>query len=160
VADLREILKRLRRRGEKRVRLVLLIDEVDELNDYDPRVNQKLRSLFMKSFAEDLVAVVSGVAIKREWEREGSPWYNFFEEIDVGPFQLEASRELVEKPIRGVLRLEEGVVERIVALTGGRPYRIQRLCMKLVSRAYELKRREISVADVEAIGDVDSRGAA
>lgn len=159
VADLRAILKALRQRSDKQVRLVLLIDEVDELNAYDPKINQKLRSLFMKSFAEDLVAVVSGVAIKREWDREGSPWYNFFEEIDVGPFRPEHARELVEKPIRGIFRLQDGVVERIVELTGGRPYRIQRLCMKLVSRAYELKNKEISVADVEAIGDPDSRGA-
>ncbi len=160
VADLRAILKALRQRTSKRVRLVLLIDEVDELNAYDPKVNQKLRGLFMKSFAEDLVAVVSGVSIKREWDREGSPWYNFFEEIDVGPFQPEHARELVEKPIRGVFQLQDGVVERIVELTGGRPYRIQRLCMKLVSRAYELKRSDIAVVDVEAIGDPDSRGVA
>ncbi len=159
VADLRAILKTLRAHTDKRVRLVLLIDEVDELNDYDPKVNQKLRSLFMKSFAEELVAVVSGVAIKREWDREGSPWYNFFEEIDVGPFTPEHARELVEEPIRGVFQLEDDVVERIVELTEGRPYRIQRLCMKLISRAYELKRSSISVADVEEIGDPDSRGA-
>jgi tetratricopeptide (TPR) repeat protein len=160
VADLRAIIKVLRQRSDKSVRLVLLIDEVDELNAYDPKVNQKLRGLFMKSFAEDLVAVVSGVAIKREWDREGSPWYNFFEEIDVGPFQPEHARELVEKPIRGIFRLQDGVVERIVELTGGRPYRIQRLCMKLVGRAHELKRSDITVDDVEAIGDPDSRGSA
>ncbi len=159
VADLRAILRQLRRQSDKRVRLALLIDEVDELNSYDPKINQKLRSLFMKSFAEDLVAVVSGVAIKREWEREGSPWYNFFEEIDVGPFLPEHARELVEKPIRGVFQLQDGVVERIVQLTGGRPYRIQRLCMKLVSRAHELSQRTITVDDVEEIGDPDSQGA-
>ena len=160
LADLRAILKTLRRRTARRVRLVLLIDEVDELNSYDPRVNQKLRSLFMKSFAEDLVAVVSGVSIKREWDREGSPWYNFFEEIDVGPLKLEDARRLVERPIRGVLRFDDGAVERIMELCDFRPYRIQRLCMKLVSRMYECDRRCISVDDVEAIGDPASRGAA
>ncbi len=40
-----------------------------ELNEYDPKINQKLRSLFMKSFAENLVSVVSGVEIKKQWER-------------------------------------------------------------------------------------------
>ena len=139
LGDLRAILKTLRAGTGKRVRLVLLIDEVDELNSYDPRVNQKLRSLFMKSFAENLVAVVSGVSIKREWDREGSPWYNFFEEIDVGPLRLEAARELIERPIRGVLKFDDGAVERIVELSDYRPYRIQRLCMKLVSRMYELR---------------------
>ncbi|NIR23527.1 MAG: hypothetical protein GWN78_09705, partial [Gammaproteobacteria bacterium] len=53
----------LEKTTDKKVKLVLLIDEVDELNDYDPKVNQKLRSLFMRSFAENLVAVVSGVGI-------------------------------------------------------------------------------------------------
>jgi tetratricopeptide (TPR) repeat protein len=69
VHDVREILKVLDTHSSRKVRLVLLIDEVDELNDYDPRVNQKLRSLFMKNFAESLVAVVSGVGIKKQWER-------------------------------------------------------------------------------------------
>ncbi len=160
LADLRAILKTLRAGTSKRVRLVLLIDEVDELNSYDPRVNQKLRSLFMKSFAEDLVAVVSGVSIKREWDREGSPWYNFFEEIDVGPLRLDAARELIERPIRGVLKFEEGAIERIVELSDYRPYRIQRLCMKLVGRMYELGQRRVTVDDVEAIGDPASRGMA
>ena len=160
LGDLRAILKVLRAATDKRVRLVLLIDEVDELNSYDPRVNQKLRSLFMKSFAEDLVAVVSGVSIKREWDREGSPWYNFFEEIDVGPLRLDDARELIERPIRGVLRFDKRAIERIVDLCDYRPYRIQRLCMKLVSRMYEQNRRRVSVADVEAIGDPVSRGVA
>ena len=151
VADLRAVLKRLRRRTDKRLRLVLLIDEVDELNAYDPRINQKLRSLFMKSFAEDLVAVVSGVAIKREWEREGSPWYNFFEEIDVGPLDREAARRLIEKPIQGLFRVDEDAAERIIELAEGRPYRIQHLCMLLVNHMYEAGRRRIEIDDVEAV---------
>lgn len=131
---------------------MLLIDEVDELNDYDPRVNQKLRSLFMKSFAESLVSVVSGVEIKKHWEREGSPWYNFFEEIEVQPFQREDAKELIERPIHGLFKLEEGVVDRIVALTECKPYLIQKLCIALVNRAYEGNRRVITLSDIEAIG--------
>ena len=73
VRELHRILGELRAQSPKEVKLVLLIDEVDELNHYDPRVNQKLRSLFMKRFAENLVAVVAGVHIVKEWEREASP---------------------------------------------------------------------------------------
>ncbi len=154
VRDLRAILKRLRERSSKQVRLVLLIDEVDELNAYDPRVNQKLRSLFMKSFSENLVAVVSGVGIKRHWDREGSPWYNFFEEIEVAPFRPEDGRELIERPIRGVFKLEDGVVERILEFSKCRPYRIQRICIKLVNRMHESERRRIELADVEEVGEL------
>ena len=73
VRDMRRVLKTLKKKSDKQVKLVLLIDEVDELNAYDPRVNQRLRSLFMKSFAENLVAVVSGVEIKKQWEKRGQP---------------------------------------------------------------------------------------
>jgi hypothetical protein len=157
VRDLRSALEVLRQRSSKRVKLVLLIDEVDELNDYDPRVNQRLRSLFMKSFAESLVAVVSGVEIKRQWEREGSPWYNFFEEIEVQAFRPEAAAELIERPIRGVFRLEDGLIDRVIEVTGGRPYLIQKLLIALVNLMHEENRRKITIADVDAVGRPEER---
>jgi hypothetical protein len=98
------------------------------------------------------VAVVSGVAIKREWDREGSPWYNFFEEIDVGPIPPDDARELIEQPVRGVARIDNEAVERILEVTGCRPYRIQKLCMNLVNRMYERGGRRITLADVDAMG--------
>jgi tetratricopeptide (TPR) repeat protein len=151
VRDVRAVLKTLQGRTAKKVKLVLLIDEVDELNDYDPRINQKLRSLFMKSFAESLVAVVSGVEIKKQWEREGSPWYNFFEEIEVKPFGPQDARELIERPISRIFKLDSGVVERIISLTGGKPYLIQKLCISLVTRIHEKQRRRITLSDVDAV---------
>jgi len=151
VRDMRAVLKRLKSHSAKKVKVVLLIDEVDELNEYDPRINQKLRSLFMKSFAEDLSAVVSGVAIKRQWESQGSPWYNFFEEIEVKPFTREDAVDLVEKPIRGIFDIDPGVTDRIVELTGCRPYLIQKLCMSVVSRLHEEKRRRITLDDVQSV---------
>jgi tetratricopeptide (TPR) repeat protein len=155
VRDVRAVLKTLKMRTSRKVKLVLLIDEVDELNDYDPRINQKLRSLFMKSFAESLVAVVSGVEIKKHWEREGSPWYNFFEEIEVKPFGPQEARELIERPIGGMFKLDGGVVERIISLTAGKPYLIQKFCISLVTRLHEQHRRKITIADVEAVARPD-----
>jgi tetratricopeptide (TPR) repeat protein len=141
-------------RGPRAVRLVLLIDEVDELNHYDPRVNQKLRSLFMKSFAENLVAVVAGVRIRKEWEREGSPWYNFFEEVAVESLDAAAARELVLAPIRGVFRLEPGAAEAIVEHCERKPFRIQKMCRALVNRLHESGRRTIRLSDVAAVAAV------
>jgi tetratricopeptide (TPR) repeat protein len=151
VRDVRAVLKFLQSRTSKKVKLVLLIDEVDELNDYDPKVNQKLRSLFMKNFAENLVAVVSGVEIKKQWEREGSPWYNFFEEVEVRPFDPRAARELIERPIGKIFKLDGGVVEKIISITAGKPYLIQKICISLVTRLHEQHRRKITIADVEAV---------
>ena len=127
VHDMRQVVRTLTRQNTKTVKVVLQIDEVDELNSYDPKVNQRLRSFFMKTFAENLAAVVSGVQIRKHWELEGSPWYNFFEEIEVTPFNQEYAAELITRPLQGMFTLDAGVVDRIVELTGGRPYLIQKL---------------------------------
>ena len=138
-------------RGSRKIKLVLLIDEVDELNDYDPRINQKLRSLFMKSFAENLIAVVSGVEIKKQWEKEGSPWYNFFEEIEVKPLGEQEARNLVERPIRGIFSLDKGIADRIVSMTDGKPYLIQKVCISLVTRLHKERRNRITAEDLEVV---------
>jgi hypothetical protein len=96
--------------------------------------------------------VVSGVGIKKQWESEGSPWYNFFEEIEVRPFSAADAAELIEKPIRGIFALSPGVIDRIVEKTDCKPYRIQKICIALVNRLHEEGRRRITVADVDAVG--------
>jgi tetratricopeptide (TPR) repeat protein len=151
VADLRKVIKALEEKTPKQVKLVLLIDEVDELNAYDPRINQRLRSLFMKSFAENLVAVVSGVEIRKQWDKEGSPWYNFFEEVEVTPIGRKDAEALITRPIGGVLKLDQEVIDRILELTGGKPYHVQRLCVALVNRMYEKGRRVVTIADVNGV---------
>jgi tetratricopeptide (TPR) repeat protein len=151
VADLRRVLKVLEKKTPKQVKLVLLIDEVDELNAYDPRINQRLRSLFMKSFAENLVAVVSGVEIRKQWDKEGSPWYNFFEEIEVTPIGRDDVVQLITRPIGGVFKIDQAVIDRIIELTERKPYHVQRLCIALVNRMYEQGKRQITTADVDAV---------
>lgn len=157
VRELHGVLRQLKERSPKQVKLVLLIDEVDELNDYDPRVSQNLRSLFMKRFAENLAAVVAGVRIRKEWEKETSPWYNFFEEVQVDAIPPEEAARLVEEPVRGMFRFAAGAAERIVALSGGKPFQIQRRCLALVQRLHEEGRRTITLADVEALEAEDDR---
>jgi hypothetical protein len=109
----------------------------------------------MKSFAENLAAIVSGVEIKKRWDRVGSPWYNFFEEIEVAPLGPQDARELIRRPIRGIFKLDRGTEERIISITGGKPYLIQKVCIALVTRLHEQRRRRITMADVEAIGRPD-----
>ena len=149
VRDLQRVLGALAERTSKRVKLVLLIDEVDELNDYDPRINQRLRSLFMRAFAENLTSVVSGVTIKKQWEREGSPWYNFFQEIEVQPLHRDEAKHLIEKPVSGVFDFEAGACEEIITRTNSKPYLIQRLCAGLVERLHNEGRRTITTRDVD-----------
>lgn len=155
VDDFRRVIKVLEAGRGKDVKLVLQIDEVDQLNGYDPRINQRLRSLFMRDFSEKLVACVSGVAIQKCWEGEGSPWYNFFEEIRVGPLPREDAQKLIEQPVQGIFKYEKDARDRIIAIAGCKPFLIQKICIGLINRMHAQKRFTITLGDVEAVGRIE-----
>jgi len=158
VKDMKRVLKKITPRYKKKLKIVLLIDEVDELNAYNPRINQKLRSLFMKTFADSLVAVVAGVAIKKQWDREGSPWYNFFQEVEVAAFSRQAAQDLIEKPVQGVFSYEKGVIAEIMRQARFKPYMIQLLCSKILDRMHHQGRYRITLQDVDFVSRNDTFG--
>jgi hypothetical protein len=149
--DLQRVIEELKSRTDRKVKLALLIDEVDVLNEYSERINQRLRSVFMKTFSEHLVAIMSGVGIKRIWNSEGSPWYNFFDEIELTAFSPEEAEALVRQPVEGVFRYEPDAVERILDASALKPYVIQKFCIHAVSRMLEDGRTTITAQDVEAV---------
>jgi len=150
-ADVKEALTQLQAQTAKKLKLVLLLDEVDTLNSYSARMNQQLRSIFMKSFAENLVAVMSGSYIRKHWESEGSPWYNFFEEIEVPPLERAEALALIAEPVQGIFSYEKAALEKILTYSMCQPYRIQRLCVNVINRIIAMKRRRVTAEDVEAV---------
>ena len=148
--DLKRVIEELKTRTRRRVKLALLIDEVDVLNEYSESVNQRLRGIFMKSFSENLVAVMSGVGIRRRWKSEVSPWYNFFDEIEIDPFSREEAEALIREPVGGVFRWKTEAVERILELSRLRPYLVQKHCVHAVNSMLEHGRSTIRLEDVEA----------
>ena len=149
--DLQRVITDLKTRTSKKVKLALLIDEVDELNEYSERVNQRLRSVFMKTFSENLVAVMSGVGIRRSWKSEGSPWYNFFDEFELSGLSRNEAEELIRTPVQGVFRFEDEAVERILNASDLKPYIIQKFCIHAVNHMIEDGRSTIAVRDVVAV---------
>ncbi len=152
--DVQRVLAELAARTRHKVKLALLIDEVDVLNEYSESVNQRLRSIFMKTFSESLVAVMSGVGIKRAWKSEVSPWYNFFDEVELSAFTREEAEELIKTPVEGVFRYEPAAIERILELSRLKPYLVQKFCIHAVNRMLEQGRTTITKSDVEAVHGV------
>jgi hypothetical protein len=139
--ELRTQIEALRKVDPREVRIVLLIDDIHQLDQYDPRVNQKLRSLFMTGLAESLVAVAAGRDIDRRWRLEGSPWYNFFAEIKIGPLAQAPARLLVEQAVAGRIALEPAAVDLIVEAFGARPGALLDACDRLARCAWSRRRR-------------------
>lgn len=149
--DIRRILQHLREGSKKPIKMVLLIDEVDELNSYGEKTNQRLRSIFMKTFAEDLVAVMSGSYIRRHWESEGSPWYNFFEVIEVMAIDREEAKALIQQPVSGIFSYDDAAIEKILEDSQLVPYRIQKFCVSVINRIIEARRQKVVLDDVIAV---------
>jgi hypothetical protein len=157
--DMQRVIEHLKTTTPRKVKLVLLIDEVDVLNQFSERINQRLRGIFMKTFAEHLVAIMSGVGIKRTWTSEGSPWYNFFDQIELSAFTREEAEELVRRPVEGVFRWQPEAVEKILEQSALKPYVIQKYCIHAVNRMLEHGRTTITADDVEAVReDVNFEG--
>jgi hypothetical protein len=150
--DLRRVLNSLGECRGKQVRLVLMIDGIDHLDSYDSRTAQRLRRLFMTDLSDNLVMVAAAVDISKRWEREGSPWYNFFEEIELTALDPDDAERMIRGSVKGWLDFEAEAVDRIMTLTGCTPLRIEVHCGLLSERLHAQGRRTVSVADVDAVG--------
>jgi hypothetical protein len=149
--DLQRVVAELRSRTTLHVKLVLLVDEADMLNTYSERTNQLLRAIFMKTFSEYLVTIMSGVGVKRTWVSEGSPWYNFFEQIQLVELTREEAEALIRTPVQGIFRYDPDAVDAIIEHSQLRPYVIQKICIHAVNVIIEARRSTITRADVEAV---------
>jgi hypothetical protein len=151
--DLCAVLATLGYRAGAGSKLVLLIDEGDELASYDTWVNTRLHRLFTRCFPEQLAVVAAAVNVASTWRLVEGPLAALFTHVEVAAITPDAASILIREPIRGMLELEPGVVERICTVTACRPYSIQKLCAALVNRAHEEGVRTITLGDVDALED-------
>jgi hypothetical protein len=131
------------------VRLILLLDEMDVINDYDPVVQQKLRRIFMRTFARSLGAVVAGTQISKEWDRVESPWYNLFNEIELGPLDQESALRLILEPVQGIYTYDPAAVDFIVDNSHGRPFYVQQHCLEAINIMLAVGRTRVTLEDAQ-----------
>ncbi len=154
--DLRAIIEHLQaqfqaEQDKRELRLILLMDEVDVMNNYDQATQQKLRRIFMKTFAHHLGAVVAGIHIDKNWRREESPWYNLFTEIKLGPLNSEEAAQLIRRPVEGVYSFDDDAVQLILEKSELHPQRVQQLSWEVINHIIEQGRKRVNRADVERV---------
>ena len=133
----------------RHLRIILLMDEMDVMSQYDHLVQQQLRRIFMRDFAATLGAVVAGIQISKDWDRVESPWFNLFNEIALRPFGREDALALLVEPVRDIYRYDPAVLEFIIDNSDGRPFRIQQYALESVNHMLAARRRRITMDDVE-----------
>jgi hypothetical protein len=155
--DLRALLEALQLFGDnhfegRQLRLILLLDEMDVISNYDHLAQQQLRRIFMRDFSATLGAVVvAGIQISKEWDRVESPWFNLFNEIALEPFTREQALELLIEPVRSIYRFDPSALEYIIEVSNGRPFRIQQYALEAVNHMLGKRGRRITLDDVRAV---------
>ena len=152
--DMRRIINTLQEYGgdqypSKRLRVILLLDEMDVISRYDHLTQQQLRRIFMREFAANLGAIVAGIQISHEWDRIESPWYNLFNEIEIEPFTHEQAIELLVEPVRDVYSYNSDALDFIVEQSMGRPFRLQQYALESVTHMLAQKRRKVKLRDAQ-----------
>jgi hypothetical protein len=163
--DLERVLESLHEVTNRPVRIVLLLDEADKMNGYDPHTQEGLRGLLMTPLGRQVKLVWSGQTMNREWHLETSPWFNLFKhEIHLIGLEEKAAVHLIRQPVKGVFTYNDEAVTRILHYSDRRPYTIQRLCSFCVRQLLAENRFRVTVEDVEtayrAMQDEDARRAA
>jgi hypothetical protein len=163
--DLERVLESLHEVTDRPVRFVLLLDEADKMNGYDPHTQEGLRGLLMTPLGRQVKLVWSGQTMNREWHLETSPWFNLFKhEIHLAGLEEEAAVRLIRQPVKGVFTYDDEAVARILHYSDRQPYTIQRLCSFCIRQLLAKDRFRVTVEDVEtayqAMQDEDARRAA
>lgn len=149
--DISTLIESLQACCPKKVKLVLLLDEVDTFNGYSLQTCLAYRRLFMGlPCSEHLVTVMSGYALRQDWGQEGSPPFNYLVPIEMKGFSDEEARALIEQPVKGNYTYEPAAVRAIIELSERRPFVIQLLCQRAVEYILKEGRRRITVADIAA----------
>ncbi len=153
--DFRKVIHYFTLQTSKTVKLVLLIDEADAMNQYDQSIHARLRRIFMQEFSLNFAAILSGTNYIQNWNRPESPWWNLFTLIELNAFHPSDAKKLIQAPVKGLFKFKSDAILTIIEVTSGKPYPIQKLCINLVNRALDKYRRTIRKEDVLASIDQD-----
>jgi Cdc6-like AAA superfamily ATPase len=157
-ADLRLIIEGVKETvAPRKVRVILLLDEMDVVSTYDTVVQQQLRRIFMSPLAVNLGAVVAGIQISKTWDRLESPWYNMFNEIPLEPFTAEQAQELLVEPVRGIYEWHPEALGFVIQQSEGYPHRLQQYALEAVNLMSAAGRQHIALEDVQAAHEIIER---
>lgn len=130
--DLDEVLDSLASQNPmNEIRIVYLLDEVDQFKSYSSSVLQKLRKLFQEE--ERLKVVMAGVKINRQLDNITSPWHNQLTLVKLKALTESQARELIIKPVTGIYLYTPDAINLILAESKKKPLLIQRLCSNVVN---------------------------
>ena len=116
------------RYASQTVRIVLLLDEMDQFVGYSSHLHDGFRRAFTTLGGQSWKMVMAGVTVQRVTQSVTSPWYNLFLELRLAPLQESVARQLVVEPVKGYYTYQDDALAQILHYSDLKPLEIQRLC--------------------------------
>ena len=136
--------------------ILLAVDELEQLQaGIEAGLLEEAVAPFLRSQTQHrarLAMVFSGSygLLEPYWR----PLIDLTARYELGPLDFDAAASLIRAPVAGALAYDDAAVEYIWRQTGGRPFQIQAVCHRLVSRRNRQGRREpIDVEDAQGALD-------
>lgn len=144
--------------------LLLLIDEFQALDEavearqLDPAHFGFLRSLMQHE--SKLCFLFSGLQKPVEAARDyWQPVFNVALRREVGLLEDDYARQLIEKPVKGLLHYDPAARDELLRLSCGHPYLTQLMCDRLINHLNKVRSNVVRVQHIhEVVPDVFSAG--
>jgi Cdc6-like AAA superfamily ATPase len=142
-------------------RLVLILDEIDELLKFDQNNDYELLRAFRMLFHERCCQIIlSGFEVLYNSIRDiKSPLYNFGGELKLGPLEEDYALDLITEPMRNIgINYENPEVRHLIlGYTSCHPNLLQFFCKQLIEKISEREtnKRTIFKTDIEELFNVD-----
>jgi hypothetical protein len=127
--------------------IVLLLDEVDTLQRYDPAIRQRFRA-FCQHMQRHMRVVLAGVLPPRGDAADTSPWYNIFAPISLGPLARGDIVHLIRHYNHNPYTYTPEAEQAIVQASDGKPFDTQWLCSEAVKAMLAAQRTSVLLPDV------------
>jgi hypothetical protein len=116
--------------ASRKRQVVLILDEFQEVAEIDPNLTKLLRSVFQEQ--PEVAHVYLGSKrhlMERIFSDENEPFWRSAKRMELGPIAPDEFRPFIAAGFTDRGRgIEDGVVDRILEITGGHPYATQELC--------------------------------
>ncbi len=142
--------------GTNEIPIVILLDEVDALIDYDTRHGYALWRVFRTLSQENRCRFVfCGERVLYDQLRDGrSPLFNLGDVIQLGALTEPAVRRIILEPMQTMgisIQDQEEMVYQIIDLSSCHPNIVQYLCQQLILEANSRRVRLITPLDLERV---------
>jgi AAA domain len=150
----------------RKAKIVLGLDEIDEVMDWDRKDNWSVLNTLRAAAAsshgpneqQPLRVLMAGFRLAKDLAKANdSPIFNFAQLLPVKPFDLKATEQLVIEPLLNLgigLVDRSAIVQRFLRETGGHPNLIQHYCQYVIRRLDETGSRTVDQALLDgAIAD-------